>query len=257
MSGRWWLAPLLLAAVVDAAVVVHHELAPATVINRAVQRGTRSGQCREAVLLQTNGASELDVVDAWVAKGLIYTQKGAVMLASASTLAPASVRAIELGEDLGPVTSSPAGSPATLASWYQAQVAKGVSWLNGPCVPMVNPFQSGMRRLGLFAVAHQDYAFFAGHITVDRGGGQPLIPDAAVWIATGSDGRIAFQVLRATDPVPAGQLRTVVAFYTYPRQRMANLERHETVRQIEAFYTGIYRHIEAALQATQAPTGSV
>ena len=257
MNGRWWLAPLLVAVMVDGAVVVHHAAAPSAAINRATQRSTRSGECREAVLLDTAGVQQVDVVDAWDAQGRVYTQQGSVMFAGGATLAAESVRSIELGEDLGPVTASTPGVPMSMATYYQQQVGQGISWITGTCVPMVNPFQSGMRRVGLLSVANEPYELFHGRIAVNRGGGQALIPDAEVWIATGGDGRLGFAVLRPTQPVPVGDLTTVAVLYMYPTERLASMEKHETVKQIEAFYRDLYGHLQAALQATKPPAGSI
>ena len=256
MSRRWWV-PLLAALVVDAGLIAHHEVAAATRVNRAVQKATAGGQCREAVLSQTTGVNDLSVVDAWQGKGTIYTQLATVSFVRGTTLTAKSVQSIELGQDLGPVTANPPGAASTLGGSYRAQLARGISWLTGPCIPMVNPFQSGMRRLGQFFVATEPYSVFQGRITVNRGGGQPLIPNASVWIATGGDGRIAFEVLRTTDAVSIGDPQTVAASYTYPTERMAAMERHETVKEIERFYTSTYTRLLAAVQVAKYPDGNI
>ena len=257
MSGRWWLLPLLVAVVVDGALIAHHEAAAATAVNRAAEKATGGGQCRESVLAQSAGGNELDVVDAWQGKGTIDVQYGRVTFAQGTTLTAASVQAIELGQDLAPPTSSPPGTPTTLAASYRAQVAAGMSWLVGWCVPMVNPFQSGMHRFGALLVDQTPYSVFQGRMTINRGGGQPLIPNAAVWIGTSRDGRLAFEVLRATEPVAPGGYQTVAALYTYPTERLAAMERHETVAEIERFYASTYTRVLAAVRVAEDPGGSV
>ncbi len=256
---HWWLIPLAVALVVDAGLAVQHETTPAMAVNRAVSRTTSGGDCRESILFRGVGLNDqVDVMDAWNSQGQIFTQRAKVTFTSSTQLSAASVQALELNDALQPVIKS--GGPTgrvTLAGSYHSQVRQGISWLGGPCVPLVNPFQSGIRPLGKVSTGSETYALYGGRITVNRGGGQPLFADAQVWMGVRPGGRLGFEVLHAVGPTPMGTLEDVATLYTYPTERMATVQQTETLGQLEQFYLAHYQRLLAMLHATVHPQASL
>ncbi len=249
--SRWWLWPLIVAAVVDLALVVRHQTSPAAAVNRAVTRTTALNGCQESVLLRQAGVDLLYVVGTWTTGGRLVVEPAALSFHPGAGLTSASRKQIELGAELGNATMSLAISAhqaLTLGASYRSQLRLGASWLSGPCVPLTNPFQSRLTVTGQAGALPNRYTLYRGLLTVNRGG-QALFSKADLWVGVRADGRLGFEVLRQNRGTSPSGLLAVATVFSYPRQHLNSLVR-ATVAARESFYTADYHRVLTALALT-------
>lgn len=262
-AARWWAVPLALALVLDAALAARFEASPAMAVGRAIVRTARGGTCRQAVVLRGQGLDRLFIVDTWVRQGHLVEVPSTVDFSPGLGLTPQSRRTIREGLEVdlsrltGPFPTPKVGPGLTpLLGAYRQQVGAGDSWLQGPCLPFANPFQSRLHKIG--AVASQGTAYTEYLGAVHGRGGFQMFPDAEVWVGVRAGGRIGFELLRQ-QPSAGGNpaLQAVATLFTYPRSHMGRAFARETPTQREAFYGSVYRQVLSTMaQFRQAAHGT-
>lgn len=258
MTRRWWVVPLVIAAVVDVALLARYETSPGVVVDRAILRTVGGPGCEQAVLVRGAADDQLYVIDTWRRKGQVVDSTAQAAFIPGAGLTPQSRTVIaEGGElDLSGLNHPLAlpGGESGLVVRYRQQLGQGASWLSGPCLPFSNPFQSHLRLLGQMGDRGQRWTVYDGVERYARGPFQ-LFASADVWMGLRPDGRMGFEVLRPVtsaegngQAVPvAGSVVTVATLFEYPKTHLGRSFARQKAVQREHFYRLEYRRVLAMI----------
>ena len=252
-AARWWVIPLLLALVVDGALVTRHEASPAMSVGRAILRTVRGGRCQEAMVMRGTDLDRMFILDTWLKDDQIITIPGIADFAPGLGLTPQSQQTITEGMDVdlthlsAPASAHPGPRGSRpLIDRYAQQVRAGDSWLQDACVPFANPFQSHLQRVTTpVSSGGTRYTVYHGTVRYARGGFQ-LFPDAEVWIGVGTDGRLGFELLQQ-QPSSNGNaaILSVATLFTYPTAHLGSAFAKQAPSARESFYDGLYARVLA------------
>jgi hypothetical protein len=256
-TSRVWLLPLVFAFVLDAFLVVRYETSAAMRVARAALRTTAGGMCEASVLERFQRLQDiLDsviITDTWVEGGQVRSRDALMQFAAAQgAMTPQSLRTIAEGID---VESMPVTQTSLKAS-YQAQLHRGVPWVQDQCAPFANPFRSHLRPVGTLQAPQGPYAVYRGFLQAGNGRPQPGQPlaqlRADVWIGIRSDGRVGFEVLRIL-PVPGSELPIAIEkLFTYPGPggHLADLAQQPADARV-SFYGQIYHDLVLTMEGAE------
>ena len=251
MSPRWWVWPLVVAAVVDAALVGRFETSSGLAVDRAVLRSVHGSNCQQAVLVRSAASDQLFVIDTWRRGGAVVSGTASAAFVPGAGLTPQSKAAIAEGGEVNlsmlqrPVATPP--SDGLMANRYLQQVGAASSWLAGPCLPFANPFQSHLRRMGTVPDGGQDLTVYRGDLRYARGSFQ-LFARAKVWMGVRPDGRMGFELLQeaAVPGVAAASPQnavTVATLFQYPHSHLGQAFANQAPALRAGFYQKEYRRV--------------
>jgi hypothetical protein len=244
---RWWALPLVVAALVDAALVARFETSPGLAVDHAILRTVSGDGCEQAVLVRGVGSDQLFVIDTWVEGGGWVGDTATASFVPGLGLTPASEAAILADSELD---LSQLGRPVHLALRrdYQAQIGAAASWLRGPCLPFANPFQSHLRRLGTVRAGAERYTVYRGRLRYVRGAFQ-LFGLADVWMGVRADGRMGFEVVRELGGGSSTPSVTVATLFQYPKAHLGRRFAREAPALRARFYREEYQAVLSTLSS--------
>jgi hypothetical protein len=251
---------LVVAALIDAALVTGYEVSPAMRVSRAVLRTIRDGACEEAVVVRGKSVDKLFVVDSWLRNDRLVSVPIGVDFAPGAGLTHQSLQMIREGADVD-LSGLTAALPAKkqdlgiqpLLNIYRSQVGAADSWLQGPCFPFANPFQSNLRAVGGVTAQGVDYRVFRGNVRYARGAFQLFFPNAEVWFGVRPGGRLGFELLvqlPSKDFNPA--ISVVATLFRYPSTHTGRAFAAQAPAVRAAFYAGVYAQVLATIRKFEA-----
>jgi len=197
MRRFWWL-PLVIAAVVDLALLVHGLNLPGARVNRAVERSLQTQGCEEGLLVRTaGGADSLSLFDVHLGAADLTVQAMQADFAPNGDLTPSSQASIGVGSDVA-TTSTPtavASDPHPLLSAYDRQIRANTTWLRGDCLPLPNPRISHLHAAGDLRLPGAAYHMYQGEAPFQVNGHPIFEASAAVWMGVAQDGTLGFAVV--------------------------------------------------------------
>lgn len=258
-TPAWWLLPLLLAVVIDALLIARYEVSPGTQVSRAITRTIRGGACEEDILVRGPAMDNLFVVDSWMQNNHLVSVPSTVAFAPGAGITPQSLQTIQQGGEVDLSTLRPAlPTPRRdlgirpLLHAYDSQLGAGQSWLQGPCVPFANPFQSHLRLAGSVTDFGTTYTVFQGRADYARGGAS-LVGRARVWFGVQQDGRLGFELLEQEPTRNANPaVNAIATLFSYPSAHLGASFARQPAVQRETFYVTTYDRVLALIALLQA-----
>lgn len=247
-AARGWLIPLLVALLIDAALVVRFQTSAGLTVSRSVVRTIGSGGCQSALLVRVLGLDNLIITDTWSQgqKARVMAAQPIAFAAAQGLMTPQTEQLIDEGIE---VQTDPQLHPV-LESQYAAQIRRGTSWLSGQCTPFSNPFRTSLRRLGTMQAPDGPYVVYRGLLKTDPGPGR--LPKADVWLGVRGDGRLGFELLRQipTTAVDPGSLVILEKVFTYPGTHLDALQVQPAPARA-SFYQQDYHDLLVTMQQAE------
>lgn len=201
LMRRYWWVPLLIAAIVDAGLVLHGFSLPGPTVSRAVRRSLLARGCQEGLLVRTaSGPDELSLLHVRVQGAALRVREMRAEFAAGGVLTGASRASVAANADetTSRAAPAPAAGPHPLLSPYLQQLRARASWLVGDCLPLPNPQASHLHAAGTLRLAGAKDQVFHGLASFQSNGHPIFAAPASVWMGVGPRRTLAFAVVDGT-----------------------------------------------------------
>ncbi len=198
---RYWWVPLVIAAIVDAGLVLHGFSLPGPTVSRAVQRSLLARGCQEGLLVRTaSGPDELSLLHVRVQGAALRVREMRAEFQAGGVLTGASRASVAANADetTSQAPPAPAAGPHPLLSPYLQQVHARASWLVGDCLPLPNPQASHLHAAGTLRLGGAKDQVFFGLASFQSNGHPIFAAPASVWMGLGPRRTLAFAVVDGT-----------------------------------------------------------